>query len=175
MPILPSPLSRSAHIEGEYRWVLRREWSAGPSIAWVGLNPSTADGTIDDPTILREVKFSHAWGFGSLIKLNIYPFRSSSPKILQSWLNRRNLDTSVNEAIEKNYNSAFQILCDVHLRVAAWGLGGDIADIESFFVAAQNLPWHCVGINSNGSPKHTLARGRHRVPNNQMPIPWKSN
>ena len=54
---------------GRYRWSLSRAWDADlskPWIAFIMLNPSTADAEQDDPTIRRCVAFAKAWGFGGL-------------------------------------------------------------------------------------------------------------
>lgn len=48
---------------GRYRYRLWRAWATeGRSALIVGLNPSTADATEDDPTIRREVAFAKRWG-----------------------------------------------------------------------------------------------------------------
>jgi hypothetical protein len=46
------------------------------------LNPSTADASVDDPTIRRCTGFSEAWGFDSLTVVNLFAFRSPHPEDL---------------------------------------------------------------------------------------------
>lgn len=48
----------------QYRYSLRRQWGdpAGGYAMFVGLNPSTADETMDDQTIRRCVGFAKQWG-----------------------------------------------------------------------------------------------------------------
>jgi hypothetical protein len=78
-------LIRSAIISdcGQYRHVLTRVWNPQlPMVAFCGLNPSTADGTKDDPTMRREVGYAKRWGYGGLIKVNAYDFRTTHPKVL---------------------------------------------------------------------------------------------
>ena len=41
------------------------EWHHGRAL-WVMLNPSTADESVDDPTIRRVVGFSRAWGLADV-------------------------------------------------------------------------------------------------------------
>lgn len=68
---------------GQYRYWLTRYWDAEkPTVAWVMLNPSTADHRLDDPTIRRCIAFSKDWGFGGLSVVNLYAYRSPSPKDL---------------------------------------------------------------------------------------------
>jgi len=66
---------------GTYRYDLTREFDPkGEWILWIGLNPSTADHRNDDPTITREIDFSHGFGFPNLAKCNLYALRSKDPK-----------------------------------------------------------------------------------------------
>lgn len=69
----------------EYRYLLWRGWDWGkPWIAWVGLNPSTADAFEDDPTIRRVMAFTKDWGFGGIWMVNLFALRSTDPKGLKS-------------------------------------------------------------------------------------------
>ena len=48
-----------------YRYVLYRVWDeAKPRVMFIGLNPSTADESVDDPTIRRCKRFAADWGYG---------------------------------------------------------------------------------------------------------------
>jgi hypothetical protein len=53
------------------------------TIAFIGLNPSTADETHDDPTVRRCLRFAERWGFERLVMLNIFALRSTDPKALR--------------------------------------------------------------------------------------------
>lgn len=70
--------------DGKYRYLLRRSWSppGEKTIAWVMLNPSTADAMQDDATIRRCISFSKAWGYDSLTVVNLYAYRHHNPKRL---------------------------------------------------------------------------------------------
>ena len=56
-----------------YRYTLWREWTL-PIEQWdpsryavfIGLNPSTADELVNDPTIRRCIDFANRWGYGAL-------------------------------------------------------------------------------------------------------------
>jgi len=62
----------------KYRYTLTRQWDQSlPGVAFVGVNPSTADASQDDPTIRRCVGFARASGFGSLVMLNLFCWRST--------------------------------------------------------------------------------------------------
>ena len=65
-------LDASADIsdDGMYRYWLSRRLSMGErTVLFVGLNPSTADATKDDPTIRRCVGFARAWGFDGSVSV----------------------------------------------------------------------------------------------------------
>ncbi len=69
---------------GAYRYSLWREWdSRRPIVAFVMLNPSTADAAKDDPTIRRCASFARSWGYGSLEVVNLFAYRASEPKRLR--------------------------------------------------------------------------------------------
>ena len=68
-----------------HRYALWRIWEKGaPMVMFVGLNPSTADETQDDPTIRRCIDFAKRWGYGGLYMLNIFAFRATNPKDMKA-------------------------------------------------------------------------------------------
>ena len=77
-------LDKSAALSpcGTFRLSLVRRWSAGPTLVWLGHNPSTADADLDDPTIRREVAFSAREGYGGLVKVNAMDMRATDPAAL---------------------------------------------------------------------------------------------
>jgi hypothetical protein len=71
---------------GFYRYILRRGarcHSNGGVVNWIMLNPSTADASLDDPTIRRCVGFSRAWDFEDLVVTNLFALRSTDPDALR--------------------------------------------------------------------------------------------
>jgi len=49
--------------DGRNRYWLSRIWDVNkPCIAFIGLNPSTANAEKDDPTIRRVISFATKWG-----------------------------------------------------------------------------------------------------------------
>lgn len=68
--------------DDRYRYALWRVWDpANPRrLAYVALNPSTADEEDPDPTVSRCIKRAQRLRYGGMIMLNIYAFRSTDPK-----------------------------------------------------------------------------------------------
>ena len=72
-----------------YRYVLRHNCSdqldANPKrIAWIGLNPSTADELILDPTLDAVRRYSIRWGFAEIVMLNLFAYRTNLPARLEA-------------------------------------------------------------------------------------------
>lgn len=67
----------------KYRYVLMRNWNATlKPVAFIGLNPSTANENADDPTIRRVINFAKNWGYGGVCMYNLFGIVSSKPEIL---------------------------------------------------------------------------------------------
>jgi hypothetical protein len=65
-----------------YRYTLWREWDIlnHDYAMFIGLNPSTADETKNDPTVRRCIGFAKAFGFGALCMMNLFAFRATKPE-----------------------------------------------------------------------------------------------
>ncbi|MBK8271403.1 MAG: DUF1643 domain-containing protein [Planctomycetes bacterium] len=50
---------------------------------FIGLNPSTADETQDDPTVRRCIRYAQSWGYGALCMTNIFAYRSTDPLVMK--------------------------------------------------------------------------------------------
>ena len=68
---------------GRFRYRLGRRWGASPTVAFVLLNPSTADDERDDPTVRRCVDFARRLGFGGLEVVNLYAYVATDPDDLR--------------------------------------------------------------------------------------------
>lgn len=152
-----------------YRYVLRRIWDEACQILVViMLNPSTADHMKNDPTILTLIHFAQLWGFGGLHVVNQNAFRSPHPSALAAAtdpvgpLNWRYL----HEAMEVARDGAGWAL-------AAWGNGGVNEGDTTRWADVVGVNLMCLGTTADGSPKHPLARGVHRIPRDQQPVEWR--
>ena len=146
---------------GQYRYELTRRWDDGPVLEFVMLNPSTADESTNDPTIVRCIGFAKHWGYSALVVRNLYPLRATNPCAL--------LNFSTHDWEEaQRLNSAYLDRADADCTIAAWG--AHVAALTWWAtghrIARSDL--FCLGTNRNGSPKHPLY-----VPSNRTPVRWE--
>ena len=76
---------KSAHFSrcGRYRYALWRRWGGGDDYALIiGLNPSTDDPDVDNPTVRRCIRFAHDWGYSGVCVANLFAWRTVSPTAL---------------------------------------------------------------------------------------------
>ena len=140
---------------GGFRYHLERRWADGQSVAWVMLNPSTADASADDPTIRKCIGFSTRWGFGHLQVVNLFPLRATDPRDLK--LARERFGPMDNDAV-------IHFAClGAALVVLAWGQHGagyrsrarSVVDL----VRAAGTSAVCLGRSKSGEPLHPLMLG----------------
>lgn len=147
-----APPARSAAVIStckRYRYRLSRHWDAAlPLCAFVMLNPSTADGTRDDPTIRRCVGFARAWGCGGLVVVNLFAFRSPRPS---------DLAIVPDPVGPENDTHVLDVCQDAAIVVAAWGaepVARDRAEHVVQLLAGVRL--ECLGKTKGGFPRHPL-------------------
>jgi hypothetical protein len=141
-----------------YRYDLWRTWSFGSSFAlFVGLNPSTADETQDDPTIRRCVAFAKAWGYSGLCMVNLFAFRATKPE---------DMKRAADPIGPQNDYVLWERAGRANIVIAAWGAHGSYrgraADVR------RQLPnLHYLRLTKDGSPGHPLY-----LPKTLVPQPW---
>lgn len=138
--------------DGLYRYALWRVWGTRRTLRFVMLNPSTADATVDDPTIRRCIGFARREGYDSLTVLNLYAYRATDPKAL----------LTCSDAVGP-YNDLH--LCG-HLAeasmagepvVAAWGANAQPDRVRDVLALTEHkVDWRCLGTTKDGHPRHPL-------------------
>lgn len=140
---------------GKYRYRLERSWLEGnqeQKACFIMLNPSTADAIEDDPTIRRCIGFSKAWGYGGVIVVNLFAFRSTNPALLRKSViggvvGENNDDFIRNAALECNG------------AVAAWGAHGTFGNRENkvrAILSLNKIPLYYLALTKDGHPRHPL-------------------
>jgi hypothetical protein len=135
---------------GIYRYLLWREWEpGGRRIAFVMLNPSTADATTNDPTIRRCIGFARSWGFGALDVVNLFAYRATYP------LELRNAADPVGPENDQYILDASK-RADVVL--LAWGNHGTLLDRdrEVLRLLSGRRDLLCLNVTNAGQPRHPL-------------------
>lgn len=181
---------------GKYRYRLWREWRLHPLPAqwdmwtnddgspivdgagqqlgepktclFVMLNPSTADGKEDDPTIRRCVGFAKSWGYDRMEVVNLFAYRATDPRNLlalkhsdEPW----GIDnqSKIYRAMDKSVN---RIVC-------AWGAHGThlgqgetvlgwIEDYAEFLDETPEIV--ALGLTKDGQPRHPLYLAKDATP-----------
>ena len=132
---------------------------------FVMLNPSTADATVDDPTIRRCVGFAKRWGFNRLVVGNVYGLRSTDPKALKV-----EGAEPVGEPLPESHAHTYSNMNDEWLRklllgpeppervICAWGTHAAPKRAAQVFdvLSAHHFPIECLGTTKHGHPKHPL-------------------
>ena len=147
---------------GRYRWWLRRSWKLwkdgehvqGKGVCcFVMLNPSTADGLMDDPTIRRCIGFAMDWGYDALSVRNLFPWRATDPKELLG--KERSVVTGGGPG-----NAELLAAASADIIVIAWGAkvpyDRDLEAMEMFRRNFPDKPLYCLGKTKHGHPRHPL-------------------
>ncbi len=141
---------------GKYRYTLWRIWDKDkPLVMFIGLNPSTANESDDDPTIRRVKRFAADWGFGGVYMMNLFAYISTDPKKL--------LFNPHEKIGYKNNNYLKEIAGKCEKIIFAWGSFSE-AHVRSKEVIEMFPQAHVLKINNNGSPKHPLYIKADTVP-----------
>lgn len=155
------PISMAADVSDDHR-----------PLAFLGLNPSTADAFTDDPTIRRCINFAKREGAGGLVMVNLSAMRSTDPKALYALLKKGVGIQQVHRAFAPE---AFPALLE-----AVAGCAGVVACFGNFAGASVNaksmlanearcihrairgrgLPVWSLGTTQDGWPRHPLYQRR---------------
>lgn len=139
---------------GRYRYELTRTWSRGLArrLVVIGLNPSTADATQDDPTIRRCVRFAQREGCGGLVMVNLFAFRATDPAELAAAADPigPDNDTALQAAFWSISSGNGTVL-------AAWGAHPFAVErARDLFGWVELPPFYCLGRSKGGFPRHPL-------------------
>jgi hypothetical protein len=136
-----------------YRFELWRNWGTGRRLAFIGLNPSTANEKRNDPTVTRCINFAKRDDFAGVVMLNIFGLRSTDPALLLS-PDSDPIGQDNDAAILKWLKRRRDVMA-----VACWGSHRSILEREAAVLAMAMKTRHaltCLGVNRDGSPKHPL-------------------
>jgi len=114
---------------------------------FIGLNPSTADETQDDPTIRRCIGFAKAWGFSALCMTNLFAYRATDPAVMKA--EQFPIGGDENDLALRSLSESAGIV------IAAWGVHG--THMERDAAVKKLVPnLQCLGTTKEGHPRHPL-------------------
>ena len=130
-----------------YRYGLWRTWDDSKAIVmFIGLNPSTADESTDDPTLIRCINYPKAWGYGGVCMANLFAFRATDPDAMKAAADP--VGAQNNRWLKKLASEAGRV-------VAAWGNDGSyLGRAEKVVGFIPDL--YCLKLNKSGEPAHPL-------------------
>ena len=120
---------------------------------FVMLNPSTADETINDPTVSRCIDYSNMWGYSNLIVCNLFAYRATLPSDMKK------VDDPV--GTDNDHWIATSALQADRI-IVAWGTHGSYKSrsrhvLENVLkVKDADVNVYHLGLTKGGEPKHPL-------------------
>lgn len=134
--------------ERAYRYRLWRAWDAAkPTVAFIMLNPSTADETTDDPTLRRCIGYARGWGYGHLVVGNLFAVRETDPANLWDYFD---------PVGPENDEHLRDICADADRVVAAWGAHGHLGERGRRVAAMLDVDLYALDTTKDGQPTHPL-------------------
>ena len=149
-------MEKTAHLSKcrKYRYTLHRTWdNSKEKIVFIGVNPSTADETIDDATLTKCMNYAKAWGYGGLVMLNLFAYRATDPTVMKSA--RDPIGGSENDSFIKKYTDPKKI----SKVICAWGEHGKHLDRANLVIKSHihsDAKLYALKINKSGAPHHPL-------------------
>jgi len=131
----------------KYRYSLSRIWDKHKKhVLFIGLNPSTADEEVDDPTVLRCLNYAKNWGYGGFRMVNLFAYRTTFPSNLKQ----------VKYPVGKdNDKYIIKLSKKADITIAAWGNNGNLYSRDKQVLSlVSNLM--CLKVNKSGQPAHPL-------------------
>lgn len=137
-----------------FRYTLRRDVNPAlgtGTVAFIMLNPSTADEHYDDPTIRRVISFAALWGYASVVVCNLSPYRATSPADLIA------AGPEPSAVWERNLAVIKEVAGSADGLIAAWGTHGDLEARDRAVMAhLTEYQLLALGRTRYGFPKHPL-------------------
>jgi hypothetical protein len=144
--------------------LISRGENANQFVQFIGLNPSTADETTDDNTLILCQGYARRWGFGGMVMTNLFAWRDTDP---------RKMKLAADPIGQHNDSHLWDVAQHAGLIVCCWGAHGvHLKRAEAVHgLLTMNDPvrrkLHHLGLTSEGFPRHPLYMKK-----DLQPIPW---
>ncbi|ANN80611.1 hypothetical protein BAU07_19050 [Bordetella flabilis] len=142
---------------GTYRYRLERTVGmVGPVYAFFGINPSTADASMDDATVRKWIGFTKRWGASRFIVGNVWPLRATDVRLLARSTRWRDIGL-------ENERHILAMAAEADVLVPCWGdrkkvpraMHNEIDELLSLLRGTRKPIMH-FGLTASGDPKHPL-------------------
>jgi len=131
----------------KYRYVLTRIFNEKlPIVAFVGLNPSTADDKEDDPTINKCISYCKNLNYGGFYMVNLFAYRSTDQS--QLFLQEEPVGVENDKHLANVISKVDKVIC-------CWGNTGTLKGRNVEVLKKISQPY-CLNINISGEPTHPL-------------------
>lgn len=143
----------------QYRYALWRRVDCGDKIVtFIGLNPSTADATEDDPTIRRCMSYVSDWGYDTLLMVNLFAYRATLPAVMKLAI----------DPIGPRNNETLRFAANLStIVIAAWGTDGNFMRRDAGVKSLLRGRLHALHVTKDGHPGHPLY-----LKGNLRPFEW---
>jgi hypothetical protein len=117
-------------------------------VVFVLNNPSTADSTVDDPTVMRGWGYTRLWGYGAMMFVNTNPFRATNPAMAEM------PDAYVQMMNDGWLRHAMEVSA---VTICGWGDKANPTLARHAFEVMHVLgPLHALRVTKAGNPQHPL-------------------
>lgn len=138
----------------------------GKTVAFFGVNPSTADASVNDPTVRKWIGFTQRWGVQKFIVGNAFAYRHKNVKVLATVEDPYGPDIG---------DHTTDIINDADVLIPCWGntekvpviLRGTF-DVLMDALVSSGKPVLTFGLTKGGDPGHPLMLGY-----DTKLIPWR--
>ena len=147
---------RGTHDRKNWRWLGAKD-GAGEELGepracvFIMLNPSTADGGVDDATIRKCVGFAKLWHYVRLEVVNLFAYRATDPKEV---LRLKHSDDPVGHGNQEYFD---RIIDSAGIIICAWGAhGAHLGQDETALGWLGNKRRYALALTKDGHPRHPL-------------------
>jgi hypothetical protein len=140
---------------GKFRYRLERHGLSGAGgVAWIMVNPSTADASQDDATIRKVIGFTERLGGGFAVVGNKFAYRATDV---------RELRTAEDPRGPENNTHLEAIMRSAPIVIAAWGPMAKLPEhLRKRWITVRGIAQRagvklmCLGVCGDGHPRHPL-------------------
>lgn len=165
-------------------WKLRhrldRWWRDGPRALICMANPSYAGKDDNDPTIHRLIKLTDRPHIAGFTVVNFEPYIATDPADLARWRVAAawNHEPQYRMVSIANLDLIRELSVGAATRIIAWGnlvphVAHRVRVLDAMSLDGRH-DLYTFGMTQDGSPKHPMARGRHRIPDDVEPVIWRA-